>query len=133
MNTVKQLSPRAATIRWGAGLRWLVTGACSMAPLSVVFSMSIRELHALEISDKRHGPEYVQYYLVGAMEGALEANAQAVRRGAKPMACLNGRRLEPRMAKPLFDAELKRNAELYEADMPVQLVLVNALSTAYTC
>ena len=37
------------------------------------------------------------------------------------------------MATSLFDAELMRNAGLYEVDMPVQLVLVNALSTAYTC
>jgi hypothetical protein len=37
------------------------------------------------------------------------------------------------MAKPLFDAELRRNKDLYEADMPVQLVLFNALSTAYSC
>ena len=56
-----------------------------------------------------------------------------VRSGGKPLFCLNGRKLEPRMAKPLFDAELKRNAGLYEADMPVQLVVLNALSTAYTC
>ena len=47
--------------------------------------------------------------------------------------CLNGRKLEPRMTKPLFDAELKRNAGLYEADMPVQLVLLNALMSAYVC
>ena len=111
----------------------VAAGWCAMALAPVASAMSIRELHALEKSDKRHGPEYVQYYLVGAMEGALEANAQAVRAGAKPVICVNGRRLEPRMAKSLFDAELKRNAGVYEADMPVQLVLVNALSTAYTC
>ena len=96
-------------------------------------AMSIREMRALLKSDKQHGAEYVQYYLVGAMEGALEANAQTVRSGAKALFCLNGRRLEPLMAQPLFDTELKRNADLYEADMPVQLVLMNALSTAYTC
>lgn len=96
-------------------------------------AISIRELRTLAVSDKDHGEEYVQYYLVGAMEGALEAQAALVRAGAKPMVCLNGRRLEPRMAKPLFDGELKRNAGLYEADMPVQLVLVNALANAYGC
>jgi hypothetical protein len=37
------------------------------------------------------------------------------------------------MAKPLLDAELKRNADLYEADMPVQLVIANALVNVYTC
>lgn len=96
-------------------------------------AISIRELRTLEATDKDHGEAYVQYYLVGAMEGALEAHAFAVRAGAKPLMCLNGRRLEPRMAKPLFDGELRRNAGLYEADMPVQLVLVNALVNAYAC
>lgn len=96
-------------------------------------AMSIRELRGLELSDKKQGANYVQYYLVGAMEGVLEANAQAVRAGAKPLICLNGKRLEPRMAKPLYDGELLRNKDLYEADMPVQLVLLNALSTAYMC
>ena len=96
-------------------------------------AMSIRELRGLELSDKKQGENYVRYYLVGAMEGVLEANAQAVRAGAKPLICLNGKRLEPRMAKPLYDGELLRNKDLYEADMPVQLVLLNALSTAYMC
>ena len=96
-------------------------------------AMSIRELRSLELSDKKQGENYVRYYLVGAMEGVMEANAQAVRAGAKPLICLNGKRLEPRMAKPLYDGELLRNKDLYEADMPVQLVLLNALSTAYMC
>ena len=111
----------------------MAAGLCACALATATGAMSIRELRALEQSDKLHGPEYVRYYLVGAMEGALEANAQAVRAGAKPVICVNGRRLEPRMAQSLFDAELKRNAGLYEADMPVQLVLVNALSSAYAC
>ncbi|MEY4883361.1 MAG: hypothetical protein RIS34_1215 [Pseudomonadota bacterium] len=106
---------------------------CGLTLATTASAMSIRELRGLELSDKKQGAIYVQYYLVGAMEGALEAHAQAVRAGAKPLFCLNGRRLEPRMAKPLFDAELKRNVDLYEADMPVQLVLVNALSTTYLC
>ena len=33
--------------------------------------MSIRELRALGQSDAKHGVEYVQYYLIGAMEGAV--------------------------------------------------------------
>ncbi len=96
-------------------------------------AMSIRELRGLEQSDKDHGELYVQYYLVGAMEGAIEANAHAVRGGNKPLFCLSGRRIEPRMAKPMFDGEMRRNAGLYEADMPVQLVLFNALVAAYAC
>ncbi len=96
-------------------------------------AMSIRELRALDASDKEHGVLYVQYYLVGAMEGVLEANAHASRSGGKPTVCLNGRRIEPRMAKPLYDGELRRNDGLYEADMPVELVMRNALSAAYAC
>jgi hypothetical protein len=96
-------------------------------------AMSIRELRGLEASDQEHGVLYVQYYLVGAMEGVLEANAHAGRSGGKPTVCLNGRRIEPRMAKPLYDGELRRNAGLYEADMPVELVMRNALTAAYAC
>jgi hypothetical protein len=96
-------------------------------------AMSLRELRALELSDKKQGPNYVQYYLVGVLEGTLDAHARAERAGGKPQICINGRRLEPHMAKPLFDAELARNKGLYEADMPVQLVIFNALSTAYSC
>jgi hypothetical protein len=107
----------------------LMIGASLAATAS---AMSLRELRALEKSNKQ-GVLYANYYLVGAMEGALEAHAHGVRNGAKPTICLNGRRLEPRMARSLFDTELKRNEELYEADMPVQLVMVNALATVYAC
>ena len=108
--------------------------AMAIAALTTTASaMSIRELRGLEQSDKDHGELYVQYYLVGAMEGALEANAHAERGGRKPLFCLSGRRIEPRMAKTMFDGELRRNQGLYEADMPVQLVLVNALIAAYVC
>jgi hypothetical protein len=37
------------------------------------------------------------------------------------------------MARSLFDTELQRNDGVYEADMPVQLVLRNALATVYSC
>jgi hypothetical protein len=47
--------------------------------------------------------------------------------------CLDGRRLEPRMARGLYDGELRRNADVYEADMSAQLVMTNALTTAYPC
>ena len=95
-------------------------------------SMSLRELQALEKSH-REGEIYVRYYLVGVMEGALEAHMQDVRGGAKARICLKGRGLEPHMAQALFDAERQRNAELYEADMPVQMVLTNALLHTYPC
>ena len=95
-------------------------------------AMSIREMRTLEKAEKQ-GSTYSDYYLVGVMEGALEGHDQAVRKGATPTICLKGRRLEPRMAKSLYTTELQRNAGLYEADMPVQLVLVNALTTVYPC
>jgi hypothetical protein len=95
--------------------------------------MSIRELRTLEKSDKKQGENYVRYYLVGAMEGVLEAHAKAVREGAKPTICINGRRLEPRMAQPIYEAEMRRNDGIYEADMPVPMVLTNALVTVYAC
>jgi hypothetical protein len=95
-------------------------------------AMSLRELRTLEKSSKQ-GTHYANYYLVGAMEGALEAHAHGVRNGATPTICLNGRRLEPHMARSLYDTELKRSAGMYEADMPVQLVMTNALATVYAC
>lgn len=102
----------------GGKLARFAAPACMLVMLaSTASAMSIRELRGLEQSDKDNGGAFVQYYLVGAMEGALESQAHAVRAGAKP----------------LFVAELQRNADLCEADMPVQLVFVNALTTAYTC
>ena len=95
-------------------------------------AMSLRELRALEKSGK-NGIFYANYYLIGVMEGALQAHDFGVRHGATATICLNGRRLEPSMAKGLFDTERKRNADVYEADMPAQLVMTNALATVYPC
>ena len=108
----------------------LVVAVVSLA--ATASAMSLRELRTLEKSSKQ-GIHYANYYLVGVMEGVLEAHAHGVRNGARPTICLNGRRLEPRMAKSLFDTELKRSEGLYEVDMPAQLVMVNALSTVYAC
>ena len=110
-------------------LSLLLLGACCAASVS---AMSLREMRTLEKTEKQ-GTHYADYYLVGVMEGVIEAHAQAVRAGAAPAICLNGRRLEPHMARGLYDAELKRNKGVYEADMPVQLVLFNALTTTYPC
>ena len=108
---------------------------CSLLALTLqsASAMSIRELRALEKSDSKQGVNYKRYYLVGAMEGALQAHDQGVRAGAKPAICLNGRRLEPSAAEGLYQTELRRNQDLYEADMPVPLVLGNALATVYPC
>ena len=107
----------------------LLTGVALAWPAA---AMSIREMRTLEKTEKQ-GSTYSDYYLVGVVEGALEGHDQAVRKGAAPTICLNGRKLEPRMAKGLYTTELKRNADLYEADMPVQLVVANALTTVYPC
>lgn len=95
-------------------------------------AMNLREFRLLDDA-KEPMSNYAQYYLVGLLEGALEANNAAMRQGAKPLFCVNGRRLEPSMAQSLFRAELRRNSDVYEADMPAQLVMLNALASAYTC
>lgn len=104
----------------------------TLALASVASAMSIRELRGLEKAEKQ-GRTYTDYYLVGVMEGLLEAHDSAVRVGAAPSLCLHGRRLEPRMARSLFDGELRRNKDVYEADMPVSLVMEQALLSAYSC
>ena len=96
-------------------------------------AMTIRELRALEKSDAKQGANYKRYYLVGAMEATLAAHDAGVRAGAVASICLNGRRLEPAMAESLYQTELQRNRDVYEADMPVPLVIGNALSTVYPC
>ena len=95
-------------------------------------AMTIRELRKLE-GDEKDGKTYANYYLVGAMEGLREAADNARRIGQKPAFCVNGRRLEPTMARALYQGELARNADSYEADMPVQLVLSNALQGGFRC
>ncbi len=95
-------------------------------------AMSLREFRTLEAAGKE-GPNYASYYLVGVLEGLREAADTVQRAGQKPPFCVAGRRLEPPMARSLFQGELARNAQLYEADMPVQLVLSAALQSAYRC
>jgi hypothetical protein len=112
--------------------RMLLALMLGFATLSAANAMTLREMRALEKSD-RNGRSYVQYFLVGVMEGLLEAHSRDVRGGANPLFCINGRRLEPAMALSLFESELKRGADVYEADMPVQMVLANALATVYAC
>jgi hypothetical protein len=95
-------------------------------------ALSLRELRVLEATQDG-GDLHARYYLVGTMEALLDSEAFAVRAGAKPQICVNGRRLEPAMAKDLLDTELRRRADVYEADMPTTLVLRNALKTGYPC
>ena len=95
-------------------------------------AMTIRELRTLEAIEK-DGKTYANYYLVGVLEGLREADSSAEREGRKPTFCTEGRRLEPAMARSLYQTELKRNADSYEADMPVQLVLASSLRTNFHC
>jgi len=122
-------APRACAIVW----RTVAVLAVLALTVQAASAMTIRELRALEKSDAKQGGNYKRYFLVGAMEGTLQAHEAGVRAGATPTICLNGRRLAPEMAEGLFQTELQRNQDLYEADMPVQLVLGNALSTVYAC
>lgn len=114
-------------------LRVLALLVIAILGSSAAGAMTIRELRVLGLSDTKHGESFVLYYLVGAMEGAIESHEQSVRNGAKRLICLDGRRLEPRMAQGLYTGELRRNAEVYEADMSAQLVMTNALTAAYPC
>jgi len=95
-------------------------------------AMSIRELRALEANEK-DGKAYASYYLVGVLEGLREGVESSQRNGQKPIFCVEGRRLEPSMARSLYQTELTRNADSYEADMPVQLVMSGALRNSYRC
>lgn len=110
--------------------RWLMLWLACVA--TQAGAMSIRELRAIE-QLQANGEIHAQYYLIGVMEGALEANAMAQRNGRKPLYCLQGRRLTPQMAPSLYRAELQRNEGVYEADMPVELVMTNALASSYRC
>ena len=95
-------------------------------------AMSLRQLSALEKQDKQ-GASYVRYYLVGVMEGLIDAEKARAPSGATATICPDGKRMEPAMAHSLFEAERKRNRDMYEADMPVALVMRNALQNAYPC
>jgi hypothetical protein len=129
---INTFQPSTAALR-ARHLARLALWAGAALTVTSASAMSIREFRALEQSDKTQGVIYAQYYLVGAMESVLEVNAHAVRGGAKPIMCTGGKRLQPILAKPMFEAELKRNRDLYEADMPAQLVMLNALVKDYPC
>ena len=103
-----------------------------MATAAGAHAMSIRELRTLEANEK-DGKLYASYYLVGVMEGLREASDTAQRNGQKPPFCVEGRRFEPAMARSLFQTELSRNVDNYEADMPVQLVVKAALQSSFRC
>lgn len=111
----------------------LAVPALAMVVGTAVHAMTLRELQTLETQDKKNGKAYANYYLVGVMEGLREASGAAQRNGQKPAFCVEGRRLEPAMARSLFQTELTRYADIYEADMPVQLVMANALGNSYRC
>lgn len=112
--------------------RAFFVGALWLGAALSAHAMSIRELRTLEAREK-NGPAYAGYYLVGVVEGLREAADAMQRAGQKPLFCVGSRRLEPAMARSLFQGELTRNPDLYEADMPVQLVVSVALQNSYRC
>jgi hypothetical protein len=105
----------------------------SLLLLATANAMSLREMRQLERANPKQGDLYVQYYLIGVLEGIQEANTTLSRSGGKPLFCQNDRRLDVSQAQTIFNTERKRNADLYEADMPVQLVMMNALANTYSC
>jgi hypothetical protein len=128
----QRATPAARRSRLRLGCR---KAACTLLlglSVAAAHAMSIRELRTLEASEK-DGQLYANYYLVGVMEGLREASEAAGRAGRPPPFCIEGRRLEPAMARPLYQAELSRNADSYEADMPVQFVMASALRNSYRC
>jgi hypothetical protein len=114
-------------------MKALVVAAAVLAFAASAHAMTLREFRTLEAQEKKNGKAYTSYYLVGVMEGLREASDAAQRNGQKPPFCVEGRKLEPSMARSLYQTELKRNADVYEADMPVQLVMANALGNSYRC
>ncbi|CAN5916814.1 hypothetical protein BH11PSE13_BH11PSE13_03050 [soil metagenome] len=119
--------PRISTLT-NLGAVLALTLVCATA----AEAMTIRQFKLLEANDK-NGKAYASYYLVGVMEGLREASEASQREGQKPPFCVENRKLDPEMARSLYQTELQRNAESYEADMPVQLVLSAALRNTYRC
>ena len=66
--------------------------AIGMLVTTTVNAMTLRELRQLERSNTKQGQWYVQYYLIGVLEGLQEANATTVRQGGQAMFCQNDRR-----------------------------------------
>lgn len=118
--------------RWTCRCAVLACLFAATATATTAQAMSIRELRTLEAGEK-DGKAYAGYYLVGVVEGLREGAEAAARSGQTPPFCIENRRLEPAMARPLYQTELARNADSYEADMPVQLVLAAALRNTYRC
>ena len=59
----------------------VVVIAINLVLTTSVSAMSLRELRQLERSNAKQGEWYVQYYLIGVLEGLQEANATTVRKG----------------------------------------------------
>lgn len=116
----------------GRRLRIAVSAALLLA-IGAAQAMTLREFRALETQEKKNGKAYASYYLVGVMEGLREASDASLRNGQKPSFCIENRKIEPSMARSLYQTELARHSDIYEADMPVQLVMSNALGNSYRC
>jgi hypothetical protein len=124
--------PAREVERKAAALLTPLLGLALLLASAQAQAMSLRQLSSLEEQDKQ-GATYVRYYLVGVMEGLVDAEKARAANGAPAHICHADKRMEPAMAHSLFEAERKRNRDMYEADMPVALVMRNALQNAYPC
>lgn len=114
---------------WIAKMCWVVLTALVATQAS---AMSLREMRALE-KNEAQGALYTTYYLVGAVEALIEAQAEAQRQGQSRRFCPTGQGLQPPEVRSLFHTELGRDGGLYEADMPVQWVVLSALAARFPC
>lgn len=95
-------------------------------------AMSLREMRALE-KNEAQGSLYTTYYLVGAVEALVEAQADAQRQGQTRRFCPPAQGLVPTEVRSLVETELARDGGLYEADMAVQWVVLSALVARFPC
>ncbi|MGQ0708505.1 MAG: hypothetical protein ACT4NV_02025 [Rhodoferax sp.] len=99
---------------------------------SQAMAMSLREMRALEKNEVQ-GNLYTTYYLVGATEALVEAQADALRQGKPRRFCPPEQGVPPTEVRSLFETELGRDGGLYEADMAAQWVLLSALALRFPC
>ena len=75
--------------------RCVLLALLGLSAMQVAHAMSLRELRALEKTEKQ-GRTYADYYLVGVMEGLLEANARYTPRGSDPASDPDGGWVHPK-------------------------------------
>jgi hypothetical protein len=121
---IEKRASKAAPMLGALLLLWCVCGSAQ--------AMSLRELATIHMRNTM-GPALAEFYVIGVAEGLIEANEAGKRTGQAPLFCLAQDRWTPKQANTLFNAEASRNADVYEADMPVGLVMQQALINTYPC